>query len=236
MSARIRDLALTLIVALGTAAGAAAQDRPSEINTPFQNPNVAEYIKRFESEPREVYAQRTAIVQALGLKPGMAVADVGAGTGLFTRLIADRVGSEGTVYAVDISRPFLKHIAEEAQKRGQTQVQTVQGTQETTNLPPNSVDLAFICDVYHHLEQYERVLASIHQALRPGGRLVVIEFDRREGVSTEFVLKHVRDDKARFLAEIRAAGFEPIATPDPPRLKENFFSAFRRVDRPRNTP
>src|SRR5262249_10592709 len=131
MPNRMRGSLTGLIMALGMAATAVAQDQPSEINKPFQNPDVAAYIKRFESESREVYAQREAIVRALGLKRGMAVADIGAGTGLFTRLFADRVGSEGKVYAVDVSAPFLKHIAAEASKRGQTQIQTLPGTQET---------------------------------------------------------------------------------------------------------
>jgi ubiquinone/menaquinone biosynthesis C-methylase UbiE len=231
MSAPVRLMLVTPIVVLAAAASAGAQQRPSEINKPFQNPDVAEYIKRFESESREVYVQRTAIVEAVGLKPGMAVADIGAGTGLFSRLFAERVGPEGKVYAVDIAKPFLDHIAREAMKRGHIQVQTIQGTQETTNLPPRSVDVAFLCDVYHHLEQHERVLASVHRALRPGGRLVVVEFDRREGVSSDFTLKHVRAGKAQFLAEITAAGFEPLETPDAPRFKENFFAAFRRIER-----
>jgi ubiquinone/menaquinone biosynthesis C-methylase UbiE len=235
MRSGIRTIHLAVIAVLGTSATCLAQDRPSEINKPFENPDVAQYIKRFESESREVYAQREAIVAAVGLKPGMAVADVGAGTGLFTRPFADVVGPEGKVYAVDISRPFLDHIAREARKRGQSQVQTIQGTQDTTNLPPGSVDVAFLCDVYHHLEQHPKVLASIHRALRPGGRLIVIEFDRREGVSTDFIMKHVRAGKAQFLAEIAAAGFEPLKNPGAPVFKENFFAEFRRVERDQTT-
>jgi ubiquinone/menaquinone biosynthesis C-methylase UbiE len=229
-------LALALLIAVATAGGVLGQEVPPEINKAFRNPNVAEYIKRFESESREIYAQREAIVQTVGLKPGMAVADIGAGTGLFTRLFADRVGPEGKVYAVDIAVPFLKHIATEAAKRGQSQIQTIEGSQDSTNLPAGSVDVAFLCDVYHHLEQHPRVLASIHVALRPGGRLVVIEFDRREGVSSDFIMKHVRAGKAQFIAEITAAGFEPMQTADPPKFKENFFAEFRRVDRIKAIP
>ena len=230
MISPVRLMLVTPIVVLATAVNTLAQDRPSEINKPFQNPDVAQYINRFESESREVYVQRTAIVEAVGLKPGTAVADIGAGTGLFTRFFADIVGPEGKVYAVDIAKPFLEHIAREARRRGHAHVQTIQGTQETTNLPPGSVDVAFLCDVYHHLEQHERILASIHRALRPGGRLVVIEFDRREGVSSDFIMKHVRAGKAQFLGEIATAGFAPLETPDPPRFKENFFATFRRVE------
>ncbi len=96
-----------------------------KINEPFMHPDVKDFIKRFESAEREVYAKRIEIVAALGLRPGMAVADVGAGTGLFTRLIAEKVGPTGKVYAVDISELFLAHVARDANERGYDQVVTV---------------------------------------------------------------------------------------------------------------
>ncbi len=201
----------------------------SKINAPFHKANVKEYVKRFEAEDRENFAHRHEIVAALELKPGMAVADVGAGTGFFTRLFADKVGPAGKVYAVDISRPFLDHIAAEAKKRGQDQIVTVLGNQDATNLPAESVDLVFLSDVYHHFENPEQTLASIRRALRPSGRLVVIEFDRVEGQSSEFVLKHVRAGKAVFRKEIEAAGFVLIPTPSAPKLKENFFLRFEKI-------
>ncbi len=203
---------------------------PADINKAFEKDvDVQKYIERFESESREVYAQREAIVRAISLKPGMAVADIGAGTGLFTRLFAEQVGSEGTVYAVDISKEFLDHIAKQAKERGLTQVKTIRGTQTTTNLPPNSIDVAFFSDVYHHVEHPDQVLASIHRALKPGGRIVIVEFDRREGVSSEFVKNHIRASKDVFIKEIQDAGFQPIDTENPPKLKENFFQQFRKV-------
>jgi SAM-dependent methyltransferase len=206
---------------------AQAKARPDpKINEPFRKPDVKEYVKKFETESRENYAHRHEIVAALGLEPGMAVADIGAGTGLFTRLFAEKVGPTGKVYAVDIARPFLDHIAADARKRGQSQVVTVLGSQDATNLPAESVDLVFLSDVYHHLEKPERTLASIRRALKPGGRLVVIEFDRVEGRSSAFVLKHVRASQAVFRKEIEDAGFTPIPTPNPPKLKENFFLRF----------
>ena len=110
-----------------------------KINAPFRKPNVRDYVKKFETEDRENYAHRDEIVAALDLKPGMAVADVGAGTGLFTRLFAEKVGPSGKVYAVDIAQPFLDHIAADARKRGQSQVVTVLGSQDETNLPAESV-------------------------------------------------------------------------------------------------
>jgi len=200
----------------------------SKINEPFKKPDVKRFIATFESDNREIYAKRLEILSSLGLTPGMAVADVGAGTGLFTRLFAEKVGPTGKIYAVEISPEFLSHIADDARKRGQTQVVTVLGSQESTNLPQESVNLVFLCDVYHHLEKPTKTLASIRRALKPGGRLVVIDFDRVEGRSAEFVLKHVRASKFVFLKEIEAAGFTPIPTSKPPTFKENFFLSFKK--------
>jgi ubiquinone/menaquinone biosynthesis C-methylase UbiE len=202
-----------------------------EINEPFKRPDVKEYIKRFETEDREIYAKRHEIVTALELRPGMAVADVGAGTGFLTQLVAEKVGPAGKVYAVDVATEFLTHIAAEAKKRGLTNVVTILGSQDSTNLPRESVDLVFLSDTYHHLENPQKALASIRQALRPGGSLVVIDFDRIEGRSTPFVLKHVRANQAVFRREIEAAGFTRVPASRPPRLKENFFLRFQKPDR-----
>jgi ubiquinone/menaquinone biosynthesis C-methylase UbiE len=199
-----------------------------KINEPFKKPDVKAYIKKFEARDRETYVKRHEIVAVLGLAPGMTVADVGAGTGLFTRLLAEKVGASGKVYAIDIAPEFLAHIAAEAKKRCQTQVHTVRGTQETTNLPRDSVDLAFLCDVYHHLERPAPLLSSIRAALRPGGKLVVVEFDRVEGRSAEFVLKHVRASQEVFRKEIKSAGFRPIQAPGAPKLTENFLCCFEK--------
>lgn len=199
-----------------------------KINEPFHKPDPKEYVKRFETESRENYAHRHEIVAAMGLEPGMAVADLGAGTGLFTRLIAEKVGPTGKVYAVDIARPFLDHIAADAAKRGHNHVVTVLASQDSTNLPEASVDMVFLSDVYHHLEKPEKVLASIRRALRPGGKLVVVEFDRVAGKSSAFVVKHVRASQAVFRKEIEGAGFAVIPTPDPPKLRENFFLRFEK--------
>ena len=90
-----------------------------QINAQFQKGDVKGFIKRFESKDREIYVKRREILKVLGLKPGMTVADVGAGSGLFTRLMADEVGSSGKVYAVDVSKAFLDYIASQAKAKGQ---------------------------------------------------------------------------------------------------------------------
>ncbi|MDG3005689.1 class I SAM-dependent methyltransferase [Paludisphaera mucosa] len=230
------------VAAAATAAlvGLAAQGQEAskgkvdpKINEPFQKKgNVKGFIERFESHDREVFNQRDAIVAALRLKPGMAVADVGAGSGLFTRLMAEKVGTNGRVYAVDVSRDFLKHIDETSARKGLKQVKTVLGAQDTTNLEADSVDLAFLSDVYHHFEDHEKMLASIRRALRPGGTLILVEFDRVQGKSAEFVLKHVRAGQAEFLKEIEAAGFKLDPDGPKPALEENFFARFTKPVEP----
>jgi ubiquinone/menaquinone biosynthesis C-methylase UbiE len=217
----------------GNRASAQAPATPSKtdskINDAFKKPDVKAYVKKFESEDREPYARRHEIVAALGLAPGMVVADIGAGTGLFTRLMAEKVGAKGKVYAVDIAPEFLAHIAADAKKHGRQQVVTVRGNQDTTNLPKGSLDLVFLSDVYHHFERPERVLGSLRESLKPGGRLVLIEFDRVEGRSTAFVLKHVRAGRDVFIKEIESAGFKRTASAKAPVLKENFFATFERI-------
>ena len=109
---------------------------------------------------------------------------------------------------------------------------TVRGDQDAIKLPRDSVDLVFLSDVYHHLEKPENALSSIRRALRPGGILVVIDFDKVEGQSTEFVLKHVRATKDVFRKEIEMAGFQEARAAKPPVLKENFFLRFQKATTP----
>jgi ubiquinone/menaquinone biosynthesis C-methylase UbiE len=200
-----------------------------KINDAFKKPDVKAYIKKFESNDREAYLRRHEIVAALGLSPGMIVADIGAGTGLFTRLMAEKVGAAGKVYAVDIAPEFLAHIAADAKKQGRKQIVTVRGDQDSTNLPRGALDLIFLSDVYHHLERPAKVLASLRDSLKPGGKLVVVEFDRVEGRSSEFVLKHVRAGRDVFIKEIESAGFARVKSTKGPVLKENFFAAFQKL-------
>ncbi|QDV33143.1 class I SAM-dependent methyltransferase [Tautonia plasticadhaerens] len=232
---------LLAALAMAVLPGARAQEIPGatpELNRSFQEPDVGQYVERFESESREVFTRRREVVAALGLRPGMDVADIGAGTGLYAIPIAEAVGPEGAVFAVDIAPNFLRHIAERSSKAGLLNVCTVLGTQDSPQLPPGSVDLAFICDTYHHFEDPAAMLGAIRRALRPGGRLVVIEFDRREGVSSEFILEHVRADASTFIEEISDSGFSVIELDGVPRpeLEENFFAMFVRTPEPGDPP
>lgn len=200
------------------------------INAEYLKPDLdaRQWVERFEREGREIYDHRERIADAVGLRPGMRVADIGAGSGLFTQLFARRVGPEGRVYAVDIVKAFLERIEARAQAAGLVNIQTVLGTERSVELAPGSVDVAFVCDTYHHFEYPRSSLASIHRALKPGGELVLVEFKRVPGESSDWVLEHVRAGQEVFTAEIEAAGFAVIETLG--FLRDNYIVRFRRLE------
>lgn len=200
------------------------------INKDFLDPALdpQRFVERFETESREIYTERAAITALLGLKPGQRVADIGAGTGLFTFPFAELVGPKGKVYAVDIAPAFVERIGATAIERKLPQVEGVVCAEDDVRLPARSIDIAFVCDTYHHFEYPVRTLASLHRALRSGGELVVIDFHRIEGVSRDWCIQHVRAGQEVFAAEIMAAGFEPVAQVQVPGLKENYVLRFRK--------
>ncbi len=213
-----------------------ATQTPSEINKQFVDPSLdpSAFVARFETESREIFTKRDAIAALVQAQAGESIADVGAGTGLFTRLFATQVGAAGNVYAIDIATPFLFHIAENAKKDKQSQIKTVIGRSDSIVMPNESLDAVFLCDTYHHVEAPAKFLASIHRALKPNGRLILVEFDRQEGKSSEFILKHIRADQATFKREIEQAGFRPEAPASTLPLQENFVATFRKTDAPRD--
>ena len=200
------------------------------INKSFKDPDldVDAFVKRFEIESREVYLNRNAIVAATGVKSGDTVADVGAGTGLFTRMFSEAVGEKGWVYAVDISPRFLEHIHRESTSQNQRNITGVLCTEKSVTLPRESVDMIFVCDTYHHFEYPKSTLSSIRKALKPGGRLVIIDFERIEGKTREWLLGHVRAGKEIFRAEIQDAGFTLVEEKKITGFKENYFLIFKK--------
>ena len=187
-----------------------AADAPEirHINDNFKHPNVEVWVERFEGAGREVYDYRNELVEAIGLKPGQVVADVGAGTGLFEPLLAHKVGPDGLVYAEDIAPEFIDHINNKSEQAGLTNIRTVLGNEHSVRLPENSTDVVYICDTYHHFVYYKDMLRSIHSALKPGGQLYLVEFDKESGDSNNFLKNHIRATKEEFTAEIEAGGFQ----------------------------
>lgn len=198
------------------------------INDSFRDPNVTEYIEKFEIESREVFSKRAEIVAACMIPKGATVADVGAGTGIFTRQFSDAVGKEGHILAVDITQKFLDHIEKTNRETGRKNVQTILCTADDTKLSPGTVDIAFICDTYHHFEFPLKTMTSLHAALKPDGRVFVIDFKRIEGESTDWTMKHVRAGQEVFQAEIESCGFKKVGDHSK-LLKENYFLEFAKA-------
>ena len=212
--------------------GDAAVEPSASVRPGINQPYFVEgALERFtgvlEAESREVVKRRGAIVAALGLTSGSQVADIGAGTGLFTLPIARRVGSAGRVHAVDIVPAFLARIEERVARARLGNVRTVLADERGVALREQSLDLAFLCDVYHHLEYPDSYLASLRRALKPGGKLVVIDFKRVPGVTKPALLEHVRAGQELVTHEIERAGFRLLEVRRG-LLEENFFLVFTR--------
>lgn len=124
-------------------------------------------------------AEVPLLVEILGLKPGMTVADVGAGFGAWTIRLSKWIGPGGRVFATEIGASQLASLRESVKREGLANVTVVEGAASTTNLPAQCCDAIFIRDAYHHLTAPQDVLKSLAAALKPGGRLAVIDFPPR---------------------------------------------------------
>jgi predicted methyltransferase len=196
------------------------------VNKKYKNPDIQKSMKSLESENREVFKHRKEIMALLDLKPGMDVADVGAGTGFFSRMMAKEVGPDGTVYAVELARNFIENLKRIATKESLPNLKPVQCNEKSTTLPAESVDLVFICDTYHHIEFPYHTLESVHQALRPNGQLVIIDYERIRGISSKSRYEHVRCGKGTVTDEVKDAGFDFIE--EIPLMKEQWIRKFRK--------
>jgi ubiquinone/menaquinone biosynthesis C-methylase UbiE len=225
-----------LCLALAGSGGAEAASKPKEnsvrpgVNERFlaEDLDVEHFVGIFEGESREVSVQRKRIVEALALSSGMTVADIGAGTGLFLPDFDREVGAKGRVYAVDISPKFLEHLRERTEREELARVEVVKALEDSVALPAASVDLAFVCDTYHHFEYPQSTLESLYNAIRPGGSLVILDFERIPGKSSDWVLEHMRAGKEVFRREIESAGFRFEREVTVEGLKENYVLRFRR--------
>ncbi len=220
-------LLVAVFLLLGASGALVAQDESIHpgINEWFVERDLDLWIEMFEGENRDLYERRDEVVRLLELEPGMAVADIGAGTGFFSMLFAREVGPSGKVYALEITPKFVEHIEKTAGELGLDNVESRLNPVDSTGLEKNSIDVAFIADTYHHFEYPYKMLASIKESLRPGGRVVLVDLERIEGVTTEFVLNMVRAGKGTFTDEFKNAGFELID--EVPFTEEGYILRFK---------
>lgn len=147
-----------------------------------------------ERDNREQEERLTLLVESLKLKPGMAVADIGAGSGVLTLMMASEVGQTGTVFAVDIQQEMLDRLSDKLNNLNVKNVKLVLGTAMSPELEPDTLDLAIMVDVYHEFEFPWEMLRKLSSAIKPGGRVAFVEY-RKEDPRVPIKLVHKMTEK-----------------------------------------
>jgi len=173
----------------------------------IMGPGGIPWLERAERETEE---QPARTIAALEIQPGSTVADLGAGSGYYSFRIAPLVGPTGKVLAVDIEPSMLEVIDARARREGIGNVQTVRSSAQDPHLPPASVDLVFMVDVYHELEYPYEIMQKVREALKPGGRVALVEY-RAEDPAVMIKAVH-KMSQPQILREMDAAGLRPVKT------------------------
>jgi predicted methyltransferase len=160
---------------------------------------------------RDGWQQPERVVESLALEPGNRVADLGAGGGYFTGRLAEAVGPDGLVYAVDVDEPLLSDLGERIAAEGHGNVETVLAHYDDPLLPETGVDLLFTVNTYHHLEERSAYFENARRYLRPGGRVAIIEFDG--GGFFQRLFPHYTEPET-IREEMSAAGYSLVADHD----------------------
>lgn len=196
---------MLFFAALGAALLTAVAEAPAQLGSR----ETKEWIQNLERPERIAGLQIDKVVPLLKLKPGDKVADIGAGTGVFSLRLAQAVAPSGKVYAVDIDPGLLDYIAQKAKKANVDNVQTVQGEFSDPKLPARDIDLAFFHDVLHHIENRQVYLKALAAYMSTAGRIALIEMNRDDPKTPH------RNDPQMLLGKdevkgwMAAAGFHP---------------------------
>ena len=161
----------------------------------------------FFNRPERAAEEKTdALIDALDIRDGDRVADIGAGTGFFTWRLAQKAGPRGRVVAVDIQRAMLERAAAAMKARGLSNVDYVLATERDPKLPPRSLDLVFIAHSYHEFSEPEAMIEAVRRSLNPAGRLVIVEYAKEKRLAPASPLHKMSFDEIR--GEIEPLGFE----------------------------
>ncbi len=173
--------------------------------------DVGKYARLFESKERDQWQKPERVVEALGLKPGSAVADIGAGTGYFTRRFSKAVGAGGKVYAIDSEPAMADYLKKEVKEKDLKNVTVELVKPGSPDLAPQSVDLIFLCVVLHHVDNRIEYLRKLSGALKPGGRVVLIDFNSSSPVGPPPAHRILEADAKD---EFRQAGYRLVKEHD----------------------
>ncbi|MCB9383906.1 MAG: methyltransferase domain-containing protein [Bryobacterales bacterium] len=191
---------------------------------PHHARTATEWANVLERDDRAEWQKPDEVVAALGLRAGEKVADIGAGSGYFSVRFARAVGPEGKVYAVDIQQDLMDYLAKRAKDENLPNLIPTLGTAADPNLPAGAVDLVFICDVVHHIENRQPYYAKLAAGLAPGGKLAIVDFYKRElPVGPGVAMKIAKPD---MIAELEQAGFHLETSHD--FLPYQYFLVFTR--------
>ena len=200
---RVIAVSVALVIVAGVFVEAQRRHPVSgRVFAPVMGVGGAQWLERPEREDEEAPSKA---IDALDLKPGMVVADIGAGSGYYASRIAKRVGPTGKVYATDIQPGMIELLDRRIKSEGLTNVTTVLGGMDDPKLPPKSIDLAIMVDVYHELQQPQLFLQRLKDTFKPGGRLVLLEF-RKEDPKVPILEVH-KMSVAEVKQELEAEGF-----------------------------
>jgi len=161
-------------------------------------------IDWLERPEREVEENTSLLIKNLNLKPGMHIADIGAGSGYYTRLLSKRIGN-GKVYAVDVEPQMISYLNERIKEEKLANIVTVQGSETAVSLPPSTIDMMLLVDVYHEFSFPYEMGLSMFNALKPNGKLVLVEF-RSEDNNVPIKTIH-KMSEAQAIKELKAVGF-----------------------------
>lgn len=186
--------------------------------------DAAYWSKVFDDPKRDAWQHPDEIVTALSLEPGMTVADIGAGTGYFSRRLSAAVGRGGTVFAVEVEPSLVAHMRDRADSEKTPNVIPVLASADNPRLPPAALDVALFVDTFHHVDGRREYLATLRRSLKPSARVAIVEWKAgpQPFGPKEESHKLPREQVEREMAQ---AGFEPLPVPD--LLPHQYFLLFR---------
>jgi ubiquinone/menaquinone biosynthesis C-methylase UbiE len=201
----MKRLAIGVLTLAGALGAQVAQQANSTYQTEAGRKNVAQGLN---APTREQTQKPGELIKSMGLEPGMTVADVGTGVGYMLPFLSRRVGPAGRVLAEDIFDDFLAGAKQTSEDQKLSNITFIKGSETDPNLPEGQVDMELVLDAYHHFDYPEKMLAALRKALKPDGKLIVVEYYKRESAMPNGrALTHIRLDMPDVIKEIEANHF-----------------------------
>jgi ubiquinone/menaquinone biosynthesis C-methylase UbiE len=211
--AKILISIVLVVFSLSFLQGCASSPKQHEPASQQRFDNIEFWVKAFEDPSRDSWQKPAEVIKAMNIKNGDVIADLGAGTGYFTRRIAVAVGPEGKALGLEVEPSMVKHMNEDAEKLNLKNYTAKLVKYDDPLLEPKSVDVVFICDTYHHIENRVNYLKRTSKGLKDGGRVVVVDFHKKDLPVGPRDVEHKLAEET-VLAEFKEAGYRLIKSHD----------------------